>query len=79
MRVVPNIYKALNLETKFESKMRGAFESFGGFGMHEIVIDTPRHVSIFEFENGEYPKPYFKDGFKKSEFEGFGNGDHGGD
>ncbi|MCK4440915.1 MAG: galactose-1-phosphate uridylyltransferase, partial [Sulfurovaceae bacterium] len=53
-RVVANLYTALNLETKFESKRDRFFESFGGFGIHEVIIDTPKHISIFEFSEKEY-------------------------
>jgi len=53
-RVVPNLYTALNLETKFESKRERFFESFGGFGMHEVIVDTPKHISIFEFSEKKY-------------------------
>jgi len=54
VRVVPNLYTALNLETDFKPKERGFFESFEGFGVHEIIIDTPKHISIFEFDSKEY-------------------------
>ena len=54
LRVVPNLYTALNLETKFNSKRDRFFESFSGFGMHEVIIDTPRHISIFDFTQKEY-------------------------
>jgi UDPglucose--hexose-1-phosphate uridylyltransferase len=53
-RVVPNLYTALNLETKFKSKRDRFFESFSGFGMHEVIIDTPRHITVFEFSEKEY-------------------------
>ncbi|NOZ89690.1 MAG: galactose-1-phosphate uridylyltransferase [Epsilonproteobacteria bacterium] len=54
VRVVPNLYTALNLETEFKPKDRGFFESFEGFGVHEVIIDTPKHISIFEFQSTEY-------------------------
>ncbi len=44
VRVVPNLYKALQIETPFESHREGINERWGGFGAHEIVIDTPRHL-----------------------------------
>jgi len=53
-RVVPNLYTALNLETQFESKRDRFFESFSGFGMHEVIIDTPKHITVFEFSEKEY-------------------------
>ncbi len=42
-RVVPNRYKALQIETPFYSKRDGINEVWGGFGAHEIIIDTPKH------------------------------------
>ncbi len=42
-RVVPNLYKAVQIETPFDSHREGVNEVWGGFGAHEIVIDTPRH------------------------------------
>ncbi len=53
-RVVPNLYTALNLETKFNSKQSGFFKKFSGFGMHEVIIDTPKHISIFDFIDSDY-------------------------
>jgi len=53
-RVVPNLYTALNLETPFTSNRENSFESFGGFGVHEVIIDTPKHISIFKFSQREY-------------------------
>jgi len=43
VRVVPNIYKALQIELDHHSKREGIFESLPGVGAHEIVIDTPSH------------------------------------
>jgi UDPglucose--hexose-1-phosphate uridylyltransferase len=42
-RVVPNRYKAVQIETPFDAQRDGVNERWGGFGAHEIVIDTPRH------------------------------------
>ncbi|ADV46247.1 galactose-1-phosphate uridylyltransferase [Nitratifractor salsuginis] len=42
-RVVPNRYKAVQIETPFEAHREGVNERWGGFGAHEIVINTPRH------------------------------------
>jgi len=53
-KVVPNLYKALSLENRFESHYLNGFEYFGGFGVHEVIIDTPRHIKIFEFIKEEW-------------------------
>jgi len=43
VRVIPNLYKAVQIELEDESSIDGMFESRPGVGAHEIVIDTPRH------------------------------------
>lgn len=45
VRVVPNLYKAVQIEIDDHSRMTGMFESVPGVGAHEIVIDTPSHDS----------------------------------
>jgi len=47
-RVVPNLYKALQIETPFESREEGIYDKESGFGAHEIIIDTPKHIEQFE-------------------------------
>lgn len=42
-RVVPNLYKALQIEAELTRHKEGSFEWQEGFGAHEIVIDMPRH------------------------------------
>ena len=42
-RVVPNLYKAVQVELKNTSKRDGMFESFRGVGAHEVLIDSPNH------------------------------------
>jgi len=42
-RVVPNLYKALAIESPLERHHEGVFEWQDGFGAHEVVIDMPRH------------------------------------
>jgi len=42
-RVVPNLYKAVQIEEENTSKRDGFFEQIKGFGAHEIIIDTPCH------------------------------------
>lgn len=43
VRVVPNLYKAVQVELDAHSKREGMFEFQPGVGAHEIVIDTPCH------------------------------------
>ena len=43
-RVVPNLYKAVQIEVEWVNEDLGAFERWAGFGAHEVVIDTPRHL-----------------------------------
>ncbi len=42
-RVVPNLYKAVQVELEDKSKRDGMFESIPGVGAHELIIDTPLH------------------------------------
>ena len=42
-RVIPNLYKAVQIETPYDSSREGINERWGGYGAHEIVIDTPKH------------------------------------
>jgi UDPglucose--hexose-1-phosphate uridylyltransferase len=42
-RVVPNLYKAVQVELNEKSKRDGLFESIPGIGAHEILIDSPNH------------------------------------
>ena len=43
VRVVPNLYKAVQIELEEQSRLLGMFESVSGVGAHEIVIDQPCH------------------------------------
>jgi UDPglucose--hexose-1-phosphate uridylyltransferase len=43
VRVVPNRYPALRIENSPEGRAVCMFDVVGGFGAHEIVIDTPDH------------------------------------
>jgi UDPglucose--hexose-1-phosphate uridylyltransferase len=52
-RVVPNLYKAVQIETPNEHHF-GAFEFYEGFGAHEVIIDTPHHrTSMMQLEHEE--------------------------
>lgn len=41
-RVVPNLYKAVEIEAAYHHH-EGNFAHWDGFGAHEIIIDTPSH------------------------------------
>ena len=41
-RVVPNLYKAVQIEAAHQHHF-GLFEYWEGFGAHEVIIDTPEH------------------------------------
>lgn len=43
-RVVPNLYKAVQIETPHKHHF-GLFEHWKGFGAHEVIIDTPQHYT----------------------------------
>ncbi|RRS30343.1 MAG: hypothetical protein P794_07225 [Epsilonproteobacteria bacterium (ex Lamellibrachia satsuma)] len=47
-RVVPNLYKAVAIEATDERKEEGIYEKIDGFGAHEIIIDTPEHITNFD-------------------------------
>lgn len=48
-RVVPNLYKAVQIETPHRRHF-GWFEHEEGFGAHEVIIDTPtHHTSMLEW------------------------------
>lgn len=46
-RVVPNLYKAVQIEEEDISHRDGFFEYVKGFGAHEIIIETPCHECSF--------------------------------
>ncbi|RMA97706.1 galactose-1-phosphate uridylyltransferase [Hydrogenothermus marinus] len=55
VRVVPNLYKALKIEAPLISTQIGIFEKIEGFGAHEVIIDTPRHLfKMNDFTLEEY-------------------------
>ena len=52
-RVVPNLYKAVAIEAPHQHNF-GIFESWEGFGAHEVIIDTPQHhVSMSQWSHEE--------------------------
>lgn len=46
-RVVPNLYKAVQIELQDHSRREGMFESIPGVGAHEVLIDSPGHDDHF--------------------------------
>ena len=54
-RVVPNLYRAVQIEASKKTKSDGIYSNWEGFGAHEVVIDTPRHLShMSEFSVNEF-------------------------
>ena len=43
VRVVPNKFPALNIEGSNEKISSGVYDKIGGFGAHELIIETPDH------------------------------------
>lgn len=43
-RVVPNLYKAVKIEAPWQKMESGPYSRWDGFGAHEVIIDTPRHL-----------------------------------
>ena len=43
-RVIPNLYKAVQIETAHRHH-GGTFEHWEGFGAHEVIVDTPKHYT----------------------------------
>jgi len=44
-RVIPNLYRAVSIETPQHSLSHGMLSYHQGFGAHEVIIDTPHHAS----------------------------------
>ena len=43
IRVVPNKFPALRIEENTQRSMSGMYEKLGGFGAHEVIIESPDH------------------------------------
>ena len=43
LRVVPNRYPALRVETQMERKGRGLFDEMAGVGAHEVIVESSDH------------------------------------
>lgn len=55
-RVIPNLYKAVQIEAS-HAHHHGIFEYWEGFGAHEVIIDTPEHhTSMTEWNESEVVK-----------------------
>ncbi len=52
-RVVPNLYKAVKIEANDTSRHEGIYETSEGFGAHEVIIDTPKHLKTMKEWNRE--------------------------
>jgi UDPglucose--hexose-1-phosphate uridylyltransferase len=54
VRVVPNKFAALRLDTSDRPREMGILTARDGFGAHEIIIETPRHdLDLWEMEGEE--------------------------
>ncbi|MDD5155955.1 MAG: galactose-1-phosphate uridylyltransferase, partial [Candidatus Omnitrophica bacterium] len=49
VRVTSNKFPALSPEEKHDRVMKGMFRSMSGFGVHEVIIDHPRHNAFIPF------------------------------
>ncbi len=43
VRVIPNKFPALRIEESTEKEGIGIYDKIGGFGAHEVIIETPEH------------------------------------
>lgn len=43
LRVIPNKFPALRVETRLERRGRGPYDEMAGVGAHEVLIETPEH------------------------------------
>ncbi|GAB6072619.1 galactose-1-phosphate uridylyltransferase [Venenivibrio stagnispumantis] len=60
VRVVPNKYPALRIENSNLPESEGIYDKYGGFGAHEVIIETPEHFKhIQDFSIEEYKNMYF--------------------
>ncbi len=54
-RVVPNLYKAVQIEAPNHLSSHGIYSTWEGFGAHEVIIDTPlHHHSMVTWSSAEY-------------------------
>ncbi|MCR4426289.1 MAG: galactose-1-phosphate uridylyltransferase [Firmicutes bacterium] len=43
IRVIPNKYSALDPDTPLERRGQGMYDMSTGFGVHEVIVESPRH------------------------------------
>lgn len=43
VRVIPNKFPALRIEESTDKQAIGVYDKLGGFGAHEVIIDSPEH------------------------------------
>ncbi|MCX7738249.1 MAG: DUF4921 family protein [Hydrogenothermaceae bacterium] len=60
VRVFPNKYPALRLENPNNRESDGFFEKMGGFGAHEVVVETPDHFKhTQDFDSQEHYQMFY--------------------
>lgn len=47
VRVVPNKFPVLAIEGKIDKRGKGLYDQMRGIGAHEVIIETPQHISSF--------------------------------
>ncbi len=53
-RVVPNLYRALEIESPWQNSDVGIYDNMAGFGAHEVIIDMPTHITRLDKWNKEH-------------------------
>ncbi|MFA6136583.1 MAG: UTP--glucose-1-phosphate uridylyltransferase [Sulfurimonas sp.] len=54
-RVIANLFKAVQIEAPYILKHEGANKVWDGFGAHEIIVDSPKHlISMSEWSQTTY-------------------------
>lgn len=54
-RVVPNLFNALSIDVESKSSRDNYFETYSGFGAHEVVIETPHHdKQMFDYDYNDF-------------------------
>ncbi len=64
VRVIPNKYPALRIEETDKKDFYFIYDKAGGFGAHEVIIDTPdhyKHIQDFSIEELNYLYTAFKE------------------
>jgi UDPglucose--hexose-1-phosphate uridylyltransferase len=57
LRVVPSRFRALAMEGELNHETDGIFEKMNGFGVHEVVIETPQH----DLDMADYPLEHLEE------------------